>query len=95
VGELLKAKPLRWLDHARKNLVEREIQELEVLRTVSEPEFEAPSVNNRRILMRFYFDETLQQKMLMRVIVEEVGDELIIVTLYKTSRSERYIKGEK
>jgi len=91
----LKKKPLRRLVHARKNLVDREIDEIEVLRTISEPEFITPSGRNRRIMMRFYFDETLQQKMLMRVVVDEFEDESVIVTLYKTSRGERYIKGDK
>ena len=83
------------MEHARKNLTDREIEEEDVIITVTDPEYSTPTVRNRKILMRFYFDKILQQKMLLRVIIEETADELIIVTFYKTSRSERYIKGKK
>jgi len=89
------AKRIRWLEHARQNLIERDIKEGDVLRTVSEPEQNIPSSHNRRILMRFYHDDILQQRMLLRVVIEETVGEIIIITLYKTSRSERYFKGTK
>jgi len=31
--------------------------------------------------------------MLMRMIVEETTDEIVVVTLYKTSQIEKYLKG--
>jgi hypothetical protein len=43
--------------------------------------------------MRRYFDRSLHQEMLMRMIVEETTDEIVVVTLYKTSQIEKYLKG--
>ena len=43
--------------------------------------------------MRRYFDALLQQEMLLRIVVEETEDETVVVTLYKTSQIDRYLKG--
>ncbi len=86
------AKPIRWLQHARDNLYAREIEEMEVLLTLSEPEFVESLSSDRKILMRFYKDSVLNQKMLIRVVVDDTPTETVIVTVYKTSRSSRYIK---
>ena len=85
-------KPIRWLQHARKNLAEREIEESEVLQALSEPEFSESLHSGRKILMRFYADKVLHQRMLLRVVVDETPAETVIVTIYRTSRSSRYIK---
>jgi len=42
--------------------------------------------------MRVYFDPVLQKEMLLRVVVEETADELVVVTVYKTSQIDRYLK---
>jgi len=42
--------------------------------------------------MRRYFDEILQQTMLLRVFVEEKAEEIVVVTVYKTSQINRYLK---
>ena len=47
----------------------------------------------RKACMRRYFDSTLQQQMLLRVIVEETPTEIVVVTLYKTSQVAKYMKG--
>jgi hypothetical protein len=44
--------------------------------------------------MRRYFDPVLQTEMLLRVVVEETAEEWIIVTLYKTSKFQKYQAGE-
>lgn len=40
--------------------------------------------------MRRYFDSVLQTEMLLRVVAEETQAEWVIVTLYKTSKFEKY-----
>ena len=40
--------------------------------------------------MRRYFDAVLQTEMLLRVVAEETEAELVIVTLYKTSKFKKY-----
>lgn len=43
--------------------------------------------------MRRYDDGVLQTQMLLRVVVEETADDLVIVTLYKTSKFKKYEEG--
>lgn len=43
--------------------------------------------------MRRYFDTLLQQDMLLRIVVEETVDELVVITVHKASRSARYRRG--
>ncbi len=43
--------------------------------------------------MRRYFDGTLQQEMLLRMIVVESAEEVVVVTVYKTSQIGKYLKG--
>ena len=43
--------------------------------------------------MRRYFDHTLDQPMLIRLIVEDSLDERVVITVYKTSRITKYLKG--
>ncbi len=43
--------------------------------------------------MRRYFDQLLEQEMLLRAVTEETSAEIIVVTVYKTSRIDRYLKG--
>jgi hypothetical protein len=47
----------------------------------------------RMVLMRRYFDEVLRQEMLLRIVVEDAGEETTMVTVYKTSQIEKYVKG--
>src|SRR5262249_61705740 len=44
------------------------------------------------IYMRRYFDSILQQEMLLRVIIEETIGELVVVSVYKTSQINRYLR---
>jgi hypothetical protein len=43
--------------------------------------------------MRRYFDQVLQQEMLLRLIVENTGNEMVVITIYKTSQINKYLKG--
>ena len=86
-------KPIRWTPHAVQNLVDREIERLEADRTLAQPEFIVPGQPPRLVYMRRYFDSTLQQEMLLRVIIEETIGEIVVVSVYKTSQIDRYPKG--
>ncbi len=88
-----KSKPFRFPPHTAQNLHDREIALEEVEQTLQKPEFVAPTAEGRQVYMRRYRDSILNQEMLLRVIVEETQTELIIVTVYKTSRIQRYLKG--
>jgi len=43
--------------------------------------------------MRRYFDTRLQQEMLLKVVIEDTETERIVITVYKTSQIENYLKG--
>jgi hypothetical protein len=50
---------------------------------------------DREIRRRRYYDQLLQQDMLLRVIVEKTKPDIVVVTVYKTSQISRYLKGLK
>jgi hypothetical protein len=83
-------KTIRWSPHAHKKVASREVSASEVEKTVVQPDSVAPGQLSRRVFMRRYFDAVLQTEMLLRVVVEETAEEFIIVTLYKTSKFEKY-----
>jgi hypothetical protein len=43
--------------------------------------------------MRRYFDQVLQQEMLLRLVLEETMAETVVITVYKTSQMKKYLKG--
>ena len=86
-------KPIRWTLHALDNLVEREIERGEAEKALAEPECAVPGRPLRQVLMRRYFDHLLQQEMLLRIVVEDTINERVVVTVYKTSHINKYIRG--
>ena len=88
-----KVKVIRWTNHAMQNIVDRSVDQLVAEKTVQEPEFTVADPPDREVRMRRYFDENTQQTMLLRVVVEEVESEIVVVTLYKTSQLKRYLRG--
>ena len=73
--------------------MDRQIDRLEAELTIEKPEFIAPDPPGREIYMRRYFDNELGQEMLLRIVIESTEIELVIITLYKTSQIDRYLKG--
>ncbi len=86
-------KPVRWSPHAIDNLADREIDRAAVEKTLANPDFVVPGQLPRLVLMRRYFDQVLQQEMLLRMVVEETSTERIVITVYKTSQIAKYLKG--
>ena len=76
-----------------RNLTDREIDRTEADKTLAEPELVAPGQQPRQVLMRRYFDQLLQQEMLLRIVVEDAASERIVVTVYKTAQLNKYLKG--
>jgi hypothetical protein len=83
---------VRWTGHALDALDEREIN-----RDIADLAIESPQSverdGEREVRMRQYFDEGLGQQMLLRVVVEETELELVIITVYRTSQIQRYLRG--
>jgi hypothetical protein len=83
-------KPIRWSAHARKKASKREINEAEVEQTIVQPDSIIPGQSPRQIFMRRYLDDIVKTEMLLRVVVEETNTEMVVVTLYKTSKFRKY-----
>ena len=86
-------KPVRWSPHAIDNLADREIDREAAEKTLANPEFVVPGQLPGLVLMRRYFDQVLQQEMLLRMVVEDTSTERIVITVYKTSQIAKYLKG--
>jgi hypothetical protein len=87
-------KPIRWTLHATRELSRREIDRAEAELTIRQPDAIAPAPPPRAFRQRRYLDKALQEQMLLRVLVEETDDELVVVTLYKTSKFKKYEAGQ-
>ena len=86
-------KAIRWARHALEALAEREIDREEVERALSGPTPTLPGLGNRTVHMQKYHDRALDQEMLLCVVTEDHGGEVVIVTIYKTSKLEKYLRG--
>ncbi len=86
-------KPIRWLPHALENLADREIPRDEAEKTLVSPELVVPGGATRRLYMRRYQDARLGQQMLVRAVVQEKTEELLVITVYITSKISKYMKG--
>jgi len=85
-------KSIRWTAHALKNLADREIPRAEVEIALTSPELTEAAHGARKVFMRRYFDERLQQEMLVRAVVEETAEEWVVTTVYITSKIGKYMK---
>lgn len=83
-------KPVRWGSHAKRMLLEREVEQTEAERTLANPDDVLQADPPRMIYQRVYFDRMLGQDMLLRLVVEEIEEEQLVVTVYKTSKLDRY-----
>jgi len=81
---------VRWSSHARRNLLDREVEQTEAELTLTNPDSIVPGEYPRMIYQRAYFDKTLGQKMLVRIVVGERQKERVVITIYKTSRLDKY-----
>ncbi len=79
--------------HALRNLGDREIDRAVDESVLADPEHVTDDPPGRRVLMRRYHDAMLGQAMLLRVVVEDAAEEMVVVTVYKTSQIQRYLKG--
>jgi hypothetical protein len=84
-------KPFRWSPHALKNLTDREIPRVKADQALTSPEVVVPARVSRRFFMRRYFDARLRQEMLVRALVEETAQEQVVITVYITSKIDKYM----
>ena len=83
-------KAIRWTQHAVQELARREVSREEAEQTLAAPDRIVPGKPPRVIYQRRYQDALLGEEMLLRLVVEETEMELVVVTLYKTSKIRKY-----
>ncbi len=93
-------KPFRWLPHAIDNLADREIERADAEEALFNPEAivpgradAAPPTRSRSVYLRRYSDQVLSKEMLLCAVIEETMEEGIVVTVFKTSKIAKYLKG--
>ena len=77
-------------EHADFEMQRRQIPLSLVQRVVQEPQQIVPSRKGRLIYQSRFFDEQEDKEMLLRVVLDIEGDDFWVVTVYKTSRIEKY-----
>jgi hypothetical protein len=85
---------VRWTAHAEASLRDRDIDRSEAERALDAPDRRLPSRGARTVLVRRYDDLLLGQPMALCVVIEERVDETVVITAYKSSKLEKYLKGE-
>lgn len=87
-------KRVRWSVHAEAALIDRAIARVDVEMTLANPEFRVPDrLPPNDVLMRRYVDPNLGRLVLLRVVIHETPLEIVIVTVYKATRMDRYLRG--
>jgi hypothetical protein len=84
---------VRWTAHAEASLRDREIDRTEAQHTIDAPDRRIASRGGRTVLARRYDDPVLGQPMALCVVLEEHGAETVVVTVYKSSKLDKYLKG--
>jgi uncharacterized protein DUF4258 len=83
----------RWTIHALRAMEDRHIEISDVEKALNAPEMVAVDPPVRAVFMRRYLASDLGRVMLLRVVVEETSTERVIITVYRTSQIDRYLKG--
>jgi len=71
-------------------LLKREVDRSAAEQTLTNPDDILPADPPRVIYQRVYYDKVLGQEMLLRVVIEESQEEQLVVTIYRTSKLEKY-----
>lgn len=77
---------IKFIEHALERIKERGITKDEVIDAISEPDYVGKGYGGREVAQK------LTDGKLLRVIYEKHGDEIIVITAYKTSKVEKYLR---
>ena len=80
-------------DHAQWEAERRQI-DLGIIKKVVKNPQQQVRLGKRMIFQEKYFDKFQEKEMLLRTVVEEKGDTRRVITVYKTSKIEKYWKEE-
>lgn len=76
--------------HANFEAQRRNINLELILSTIECPQQKVVSRKNRSLFQSKYYDKILNKEMLLRAIVELAGEDLKVISVYKTSKIDRY-----
>ena len=79
-------------EHARFEIIRRCISEEMVVNVTQDPQQVVELGTRRAVCQSKYYDPAEGREMLLRVIREERHDAIFVVTVYKTSKVEKYWK---
>jgi len=82
-----------FTSHAEENLRLREIMREEVERVIRDPSRVEAGRSERKTLSGVYSDSVLGCAMVLRVVVEESAESITVITMYKTSKFNKYLPG--
>ncbi len=77
-------------DHARFEAHRRHIDMEAVLSTISNPQQKIPVRKGRAVFQSRYYDNIESKEMLLRAIVEQSGNIVTVISIYKTSKIDKY-----
>jgi len=77
-------------DHARFEIVRRQLSEEVVTSVAQNPEQVVELRKGRKVCQSKYYDSVEGREMLLRVICEERHNLLFVVTVYRTSKIDKY-----
>ncbi len=76
--------------HAEEQVQSRSIPRELILGTIENPQQSISGYKARRIHQSRYYDGFENKEMLIRIITEIRGDDVIVISIYKTSKLEKY-----
>lgn len=76
--------------HARFEAQRRQIDLESVMQAIQNPQQKVLSRKNRIVYQDKYYDTIAGKEMLLRVIAEQSGDTLKVISVYKTSKIDKY-----
>ena len=82
------------LRHAKEQCKERGIEENIIEETVLNPDQIIEEKEGRKIAQKKIFDEEKKKNYLVRVIFKEENNKRTVITLYKTSKVQKYWRSE-
>jgi len=77
-------------EHARFEMTRRQISEQIVREVVENPQQVVKLARERKVCQSKYYESAQGKEMLLRVIYTERRDTLLVLTVYKTSKIDKY-----
>ena len=82
-------------EHAIFEINRRNIKKEVIEGIIKNPPQKFTTNKNRTIIQGKYFDISQNKEMLLRIVGEELESSFYVITTYKTSKIDKYWKGEK